>query len=236
MDGNYHFYDIIDHRLHMGAQICLQGKKKFTGKRFCPSDSSKVMVTSADSQVRILSGVNVMCKFKGTQNSGSHISASFTTDGKHIISVSNTSIPPLYLSWVLVKEQVLVVSLVSSFNSCIPFCGSQNFYNLEEVMLIILVSCSKGDVRLLVRLLVVYIFIHDSVYTLYGDSKLYSYLHFNSYALFLVYCNSTNEHAVFLNEVTTKYIEGAVHLTLAQDKNLIELHCNSILNAYCPMA
>lgn len=79
----------------MGAQICLQGKKKLTGKRvtgfqvvalifvedisafiqiflttsclfqFCPSDSSKVMVTSADSQVRILSGVNVMCKFKG---------------------------------------------------------------------------------------------------------------------------------------------------------------------------
>lgn len=96
MDGNCHFYDIIDHRLHMGAQICLQGKKKFTGKRvtgfqFCPSDSSKVMVTSADSQVRVLSGVNVMCKFKGTRNSGSHMSASFTADGKHIISVSEDS-------------------------------------------------------------------------------------------------------------------------------------------------
>lgn len=33
--------------------------------QFCPSDPTKVMVTSADSQVRILSGVNIMSKYKG---------------------------------------------------------------------------------------------------------------------------------------------------------------------------
>lgn len=36
-----------------------------SGFQFCPSDPSTVMVTSADSQVRILSGVNVISKFKG---------------------------------------------------------------------------------------------------------------------------------------------------------------------------
>lgn len=33
--------------------------------QYCPSDSSKVMVTSADSQVRILCRSNIICKFKG---------------------------------------------------------------------------------------------------------------------------------------------------------------------------
>lgn len=54
------------------SHLCVRYKCFNTGHsynyyfvQFCPSDSSKVMVTSADSQVRILSGVNVMCKFKG---------------------------------------------------------------------------------------------------------------------------------------------------------------------------
>uniref|UniRef100_A0A5B7AEV8 Uncharacterized protein n=1 Tax=Davidia involucrata TaxID=16924 RepID=A0A5B7AEV8_DAVIN len=96
MDGNCRFYDIIDNHLQLDAQICLQGKKKSPCKRitsfqFSPSDPTKVMVTSADSQVRILCGVNVICKFKGVRNPGSQVPASFTSDGKHIVSASEDS-------------------------------------------------------------------------------------------------------------------------------------------------
>ncbi|OIT38498.1 PREDICTED: WD repeat-containing protein 44-like [Nicotiana attenuata] len=96
MDGNCRFYDVVGNRLQMGSKVSLQGKKKITNKRvtgfqYCPNDSSKVMVTSADSQVRILSGSNVICKFKGTQNLGSQCPASFTSDGKHILAVTEDS-------------------------------------------------------------------------------------------------------------------------------------------------
>ncbi|KAH8487671.1 hypothetical protein H0E87_026306 [Populus deltoides] len=62
--------------------ICLQ-------LQFSPQDSSKVMVTCADSQVRILQGLDVIGKYKG--NAANQISASFTLDGKHIVSTCEDS-------------------------------------------------------------------------------------------------------------------------------------------------
>ncbi|PIN00954.1 WD40 repeat-containing protein [Handroanthus impetiginosus] len=97
MDGNCRFYDVIDNRLQLGAEICLKGKKKklpgkrITGFQYCPSDASKVMVTSADSQVRIICGTDIVCKFKGNRSSGSQVPASFTSDGEHIVSISEDS-------------------------------------------------------------------------------------------------------------------------------------------------
>ncbi|XP_042952973.1 uncharacterized WD repeat-containing protein C3H5.08c-like isoform X2 [Carya illinoinensis] len=96
LTGNCLFYDITDAHLQLNDQICLQGKKKIPGKRitgfqFSPNEPSKVMVTSADSVVRILSGVDIICKFKGLRNAGSQMSASFTLDGKHIVSASDDS-------------------------------------------------------------------------------------------------------------------------------------------------
>ncbi|KAJ6347255.1 hypothetical protein OIU76_003863, partial [Salix suchowensis] len=93
MSGNCLFYDIIDNQLQLDAQICLQGKKKLPGKRitgfeFSPSDPSKVVVTSADSRVRVLCGLDVVCKFRGLRSAANQTSASFTSDGKHIISTS----------------------------------------------------------------------------------------------------------------------------------------------------
>ncbi|KAJ6703404.1 TRANSDUCIN/WD40 REPEAT-LIKE SUPERFAMILY PROTEIN [Salix viminalis] len=93
MTGNCLFYDIIDNQLQLDAQICLQGKKKLPGKRitgfeFSPSDPSKVVVTSADSRVRVLCGLDVVCKFRGLRSAANQTSASFTSDGKHIISTS----------------------------------------------------------------------------------------------------------------------------------------------------
>ncbi|OMO64259.1 hypothetical protein CCACVL1_21930 [Corchorus capsularis] len=96
MNGICRFYDASENRLQLTAQICLRGKKKspcsrITGFQFSPGDPDKLMVTSADSQVRILHGVDVVCKFRGLRNAGSQISASFTSDGMHIVSASEDS-------------------------------------------------------------------------------------------------------------------------------------------------
>lgn len=96
MTGNCRFYDVTENRLQLESQICLQGKKKSPGKRitgfqFAPNDSNRLMVTSADSHIRILNGVDVICKYRGFRNAGSQISASFTVDGKHIVSASEDS-------------------------------------------------------------------------------------------------------------------------------------------------
>ncbi|OVA14741.1 WD40 repeat [Macleaya cordata] len=136
MNGNCHFYNISDNHLQVDAQICLEGKKKFPGNRitgfqFSPSDPSKLMVTSADSQIRILDGVKVISKYKGLRNSGSQISASFTLDGKHIISASEDS--NVYV-WNYGSHDRPAVSPAKNIWSCerffssnvsvaIPWCG-----------------------------------------------------------------------------------------------------------------
>ncbi|KAJ0666020.1 putative transcription factor WD40-like family [Helianthus annuus] len=95
LDGKCSFYDIIDDRMQLQTQILSMSKKKWpkriTGFQFCPMDSRKVIVSSADSQVRILCGFNLVGKFKGNRSSGSQTSASFTSDGKHIISAAEDS-------------------------------------------------------------------------------------------------------------------------------------------------
>lgn len=95
LEGNCWFYKISDNHLQLDSQLCLIGKKKLpgrgiTGFQFLPQDSKKVMVTCADSQVRILDGLNVICKYKSL-NTGSPMCASFTSDGKHILSACEDS-------------------------------------------------------------------------------------------------------------------------------------------------
>ncbi|KAK3034735.1 hypothetical protein RJ639_032688 [Escallonia herrerae] len=58
---------------------------------FFPQDPSKVMVTCADSLVRILHGTDVIGKYRGLRNAGNQISAEFTSDGKHIVSAGEDS-------------------------------------------------------------------------------------------------------------------------------------------------
>ncbi|XP_020697861.1 WD repeat-containing protein YMR102C [Dendrobium catenatum] len=96
MMGDCSFYDASDNRLQLDRKVSFGGKKKsvekrITGFQFCPSSSCKLMVTSAESKIRILDGFDVVSKYKGFQNSGSQISASFTYDGKHIVSASEDS-------------------------------------------------------------------------------------------------------------------------------------------------
>ncbi|PON73587.1 Coatomer beta subunit [Parasponia andersonii] len=137
MTGNCLSYNIIDNRLQLDAQICLQGKKKSPGKRitgfqFTPDDPSKVMVTSADSLVRILCGNNVICKFKGLRNAASQMSASFTSDGKHIVSATEDSNVYIwnYTSQDKTSSRTKNIWSSESFLShnasiAVPWCGSK---------------------------------------------------------------------------------------------------------------
>ncbi|XP_010529833.1 PREDICTED: uncharacterized protein LOC104806565 [Tarenaya hassleriana] len=90
-------YDAEDCKLSQTNQIDVQSskksqsKKKITGLQFSPVNPSEVLVTSADSRVRILDGSEVIHKFKGFRNTSSQISASYSQDGKYIISASEDS-------------------------------------------------------------------------------------------------------------------------------------------------
>ncbi|KAL2542285.1 Transducin/WD40 repeat-like superfamily protein [Abeliophyllum distichum] len=93
--GSCRFFNISDNQFQLGAQMCLTSKKspckRITGFQFCPQDLGKVLIACADSQVRILNGMNVIGKYQGFRNSGNQISASFTSDGKHIVSAFEDS-------------------------------------------------------------------------------------------------------------------------------------------------
>ncbi|KAL6847628.1 hypothetical protein ACP4OV_022654 [Aristida adscensionis] len=93
--GNCRYYDASDNHLELESQVPLYGRKKSPLKRiigfqYCPSDPKKLMVTSGDSQIRILDGVHVVSSYKGLRSS-SQVAASFAPDGDHIISASDES-------------------------------------------------------------------------------------------------------------------------------------------------
>ncbi|CAG7861080.1 hypothetical protein IGI04_034216 [Brassica rapa subsp. trilocularis] len=93
--GNCRFYHILDNQLQMEREVSLtHGKKKvpskrITGLEYFPNDSDKVMVTCADSQIRIICGEDVICKLKASGVCTT--CASFTLDGKHIVSTTEDS-------------------------------------------------------------------------------------------------------------------------------------------------
>ncbi|XP_010436154.1 PREDICTED: WD repeat-containing protein 44-like [Camelina sativa] len=100
MTGECRFYHTIDNQLQLDREISLHGKKKapskrITGFQFFPGDSDKLMVTSADSQIRIICGVDTICKLKKASSLGTTLTsptfASFTSDGKHIVSTIEDS-------------------------------------------------------------------------------------------------------------------------------------------------
>ncbi|XP_042473539.1 WD repeat-containing protein 44-like isoform X2 [Zingiber officinale] len=86
-----------ENKLHIKSQIYLQAKKrrsrqkKITGFEFVPGSSSEVLITSADSRIRAVNGVDLIHKFKGFRNTSSQISASMTANGKYVICASEDS-------------------------------------------------------------------------------------------------------------------------------------------------
>ncbi|KAJ6423371.1 hypothetical protein OIU84_024337 [Salix udensis] len=95
--GSCCLYNTSRNKLQHKCQINLQNKKKkahlrkITGFQFAPGSSSEVIVTSADSRIRVIDGVDLVHKFKGFRNTNSQISASLTANGKYVVSASEDS-------------------------------------------------------------------------------------------------------------------------------------------------
>lgn len=145
MTGNCWFYNVSDNQLQLQSQLCLLGKKKLpgrgiTGFQFLPQDFNKVMVTCGDSQVRIVEGLNVVSKFKGL-STGSLMSASFTSDGKHILSACEDS--NVYMWNVSGDDSISMKAkkikscerFFSNASVAVPWCGmkSQTLENAKQM-------------------------------------------------------------------------------------------------------
>nr|XP_043622898.1 WD repeat-containing protein 44-like [Erigeron canadensis] len=94
--GICRFYNTADCKLEFKDQVELKTKKKpqpkkITGFQFSTWNPSQVLVTSADSRVRILDGTKVVQKYKGYKNNNSQFLADFSRDEKYIISASEDS-------------------------------------------------------------------------------------------------------------------------------------------------
>ncbi|XP_043690735.1 WD repeat-containing protein 44 [Telopea speciosissima] len=94
--GTCRLYNTSECKLNQKGQIDLHTKKKTQGKKitgfvFVPTNPSEVLITSADSRIRIFDGSEIVHKFRGFRNTSSQISASFTTDGKYVVSASEDS-------------------------------------------------------------------------------------------------------------------------------------------------
>ncbi|XP_019415404.1 PREDICTED: WD repeat-containing protein 44-like [Lupinus angustifolius] len=121
MAGNCRYFNASENHLQLDSQPCLLGKKKLPGRgitsfQFLSQDSNKVMVTCAHSQVRILHEHNVIGKYKSLSG-GSALSASFTSDGKHILSACEDS--NVYL-WNLSQDESCPTK-VKKITSCERF-------------------------------------------------------------------------------------------------------------------
>ncbi|XP_042389104.1 WD repeat-containing protein 44-like isoform X1 [Zingiber officinale] len=95
--GSCHLYDTSDNKLLQKSQIDLQNKrkrsrhKKITGFQFAPGSNSRILITSADSRVRVVDGNDLIHKFRGFRNRSSQISAYWTAGGKYVICASEDS-------------------------------------------------------------------------------------------------------------------------------------------------
>ncbi|KAL6658505.1 hypothetical protein ACP70R_004091 [Stipagrostis hirtigluma subsp. patula] len=96
--GSCRFYKTTNCKLNQEAQIDMSiskkrksQAKKITGFQFAPGNPSEILVTSADSQIRVFNGITVLQKFKGFKNTSSQISASYTADGRYVVCASEDS-------------------------------------------------------------------------------------------------------------------------------------------------
>ncbi|CAM8980955.1 unnamed protein product [Rhodiola kirilowii] len=93
--GSCRMYSLNDCKLNQIGQIDINTKKsqakKITGFQFAPGNPSDVLITSADSRIRIYDGTEIVHKFRGFRNTNSQISASYGQEGKYIVSASEDS-------------------------------------------------------------------------------------------------------------------------------------------------
>ncbi|KAJ8764688.1 hypothetical protein K2173_007776 [Erythroxylum novogranatense] len=95
--GSCRLYNTSENKLQLKGQINLQNRKKkanlkkITGFQFVPGSSLEVLITSADSRIRVVNGIDLVHKFKGFRNTNRQISASLTANGKYVVAASEDS-------------------------------------------------------------------------------------------------------------------------------------------------
>ncbi|KAL6844190.1 hypothetical protein ACP4OV_025863 [Aristida adscensionis] len=95
--GSCHLFDTSEKKLQYKSRVDLRirkkksGQKKITGFQFAPGSSSEVLITSADSRIRVVNGNELVHKFKGFRNTSSQISASVAPNGKYVVCASEDS-------------------------------------------------------------------------------------------------------------------------------------------------
>ncbi|XP_015960749.1 WD repeat-containing protein YMR102C-like [Arachis duranensis] len=94
--GDCRTFKVQDHQLSDPGTINFTQKKKsqikkITGFQFAPRNTSEILITSGDSRIRIVDGSKVLHKFRGFRNGNSQIAASFSPNGRYIISASEDS-------------------------------------------------------------------------------------------------------------------------------------------------
>ncbi|KAL8129733.1 hypothetical protein V2J09_018888 [Rumex salicifolius] len=93
--GNCRMYSTSEGKLSQLSQFSLPSKNKklakITGFEFTPEAPSEVLITSADSRIRIYDGQDMIHKFVGFQNVSSQIAASYSPCGRHVICASEDS-------------------------------------------------------------------------------------------------------------------------------------------------
>uniref|UniRef100_A0A182W541 WD repeat-containing protein 44 n=1 Tax=Anopheles minimus TaxID=112268 RepID=A0A182W541_9DIPT len=87
-DGRCIFYNTDQLKYHTQIHVRSTRGRNAIGRKISGED--KILVTSNDSRIRLydLRDLNLSCKYKGYLNSSSQIKASFSHDGKYIISGS----------------------------------------------------------------------------------------------------------------------------------------------------
>ncbi|KAJ8551556.1 hypothetical protein K7X08_021571 [Anisodus acutangulus] len=112
ISGTCRFYELNESVLSLNTQVNLHSRKKSSRSRIT------VMITSTDSKIHILDGVEIVHKYKGLSKSGSHTSATFSSTGKHIISVGEDS--HVYL-WDNADISIRASKQTKSIRSCEHF-------------------------------------------------------------------------------------------------------------------
>ncbi|CAL0327578.1 unnamed protein product [Lupinus luteus] len=96
LTGTCRFFIASGKHFQLDAQTHVNGKKRNSGNKitsiqYSQKNHQRIMITSEDSKVRILEGIELVREYKGLSKSGSQMSGSFTSTGKHLISVGDDS-------------------------------------------------------------------------------------------------------------------------------------------------
>lgn len=149
ISGTCRLYGTSDDELLLYAEMNVCSKKKssgnkITGIQFLENDPQRVMITSEDSKIRILDGLEVARKYEGLSKSSAQVSASFTSNGRHLISIGDDS--RIYI-WNYDDLSIQTSKQAKSIRSCEHFLSKgvsvaipwSNFDTEQNIA-----SCSSG--------------------------------------------------------------------------------------------